>query len=184
MPSDPFIAEIYMFAGNFAPRGYAFCQGQIMSIAQNTALFSLLGTTYGGNGQTTFGLPDLRGRAPVGTGQGPGLAGIILGELAGAPSTTLAVTNMPAHTHAVTGTASQPSSSAAGNADSPNGGIPAGSATDENYTAAASANGALAPAPITATAGPAGGSQPFNNMQPYLGINFTIALQGIFPSRN
>ena len=184
MPSEPYIAEIYMFAGNFAPRGYAFCQGQLLSIAQNTALFSLLGTTYGGNGQTTFGLPDLRGRAPVGTGQGPGLGNIDLGELAGAPSTTLTVASMPAHTHAVTGTVSQPSSSAAGNADSPNGGIPAGSATDENYTAAGSANGALAPATVTVTAGPTGGSQPFNNMQPYLGINFTIALEGIYPSRN
>ena len=184
MPNGAYIAEIFMFAGNFAPRNFALCQGQLLSIAQNTALFSLLGTNYGGNGQTTFGLPDLRGRLPVGTGQGPGLAGIDLGEVAGAPSTTLAVTNLPSHTHAVTGTASQPSSSAAGNADSPNGAVPAGSATDENYAAAGSANGAMAPAPVTATAGPSGGGQPFSNMQPYLGMNYVICTSGIFPSRN
>src|SRR4051812_4210500 len=97
--SEPFLAEIVMFAGNFAPRGWAFCNGQILSIAQNTALFSLLGTTYGGNGQTTFSLPDFRGRSPVGTGQGPGLATIDLGEVSGAEAVTLLTTQMPVHTH-------------------------------------------------------------------------------------
>ena len=97
--SEPFLAEIIMFAGNFAPRGWAFCQGQILSIAQNTALFSLLGTTYGGNGQTTFALPDLRGRVPVGTGQGPGLPNVNLGDPAGEPTHTLIITEMPAHNH-------------------------------------------------------------------------------------
>src|SRR6188768_3694227 len=92
-----------MFAGNFAPRNWAFCQGQILSIAQNTALFSLLGTTYGGNGQTTFALPDFRGRVAVGTGQGPGLANITLGELSGSPTVTLTINNMPAHNHPLTG---------------------------------------------------------------------------------
>src|SRR5690349_24008377 len=108
--SEPFIAEIVLFAGNFAPRGWAFCQGQILSIAQNTALFSLLGTTYGGNGQTTFALPDLRGRVPIGTGQGPGLAPIDLGQVAGNPSVTLTVNNMPAHNHQATTTVAVTSS--------------------------------------------------------------------------
>src|SRR5436853_7748499 len=100
--SEPFIAEIVMFAGNFAPRGWAFCQGQILAIAQNTALFSLLGTTYGGNGQTTFALPDLRGRVPNSAGQGPGLQNFDLGEVGGVETVTLQVTEMPAHTHSVT----------------------------------------------------------------------------------
>src|ERR1700755_795870 len=99
--SQPFLGEIRIFPYNFAPRGYAFCQGQILSIAQNTALFSLLGTTYGGNGQTTFALPDLRGRVPVGIGQGPGLAAIDLGQMAGAESVSLVVNQLPAHTHSL-----------------------------------------------------------------------------------
>src|SRR6187399_1257120 len=99
--SEPFLAEIVMFAGNFAPRGWAFCQGQILAISQNTALFSLLGTTYGGNGQTTFALPDLRGRVPVGTGQGPGLPTMDLGQVGGEPTHTLITTEMPAHQHAL-----------------------------------------------------------------------------------
>ena len=97
--SEPFIAEIILFAGNFAPRGWAFCQGQILSIAQNTALFSILGTTFGGDGQTTFALPDLRGRVPVGLGQGPGLPNVNLGEVGGEPTHTLINTEMPAHSH-------------------------------------------------------------------------------------
>src|SRR5689334_24076195 len=98
--SEPFLAEIVLFAGNFAPRGWAFCWGQILSIAQNTALFSLLGTTYGGNGQTTFALPNLASRFPIGAGQGPGLSNYTLGQLAGTESTTLTINNMPAHNHA------------------------------------------------------------------------------------
>lgn len=99
---EGYIAQIILFAGTFAPRGWAFCQGQILSISQNTALFSLLGTTYGGNGQTTFALPDLRGRAPIGTGQGPGLSSISLGQMAGTENVTLLITQLPAHTHTVT----------------------------------------------------------------------------------
>src|SRR5438105_10342167 len=97
--SEPFLGQIMLFGGNFAPRGWAFCNGQIMSIAQNTALFSLLGTTYGGDGITTFALPDLRGRAPVGQGQGPGLSNITLGEASGTESITLTIANMPGHNH-------------------------------------------------------------------------------------
>ena len=102
MASEPYLAGIFLFAGNFAPRGYALCQGQLMSIAQNSALFSLLGTYYGGDGQTTFGLPNLQGRAPVGTGQGPGLPMVNLGEQGGAQSVTLTTSQMPAHNHACT----------------------------------------------------------------------------------
>lgn len=183
--SDPLIAEIKMFAGNFAPRGFAFCSGQILSIAQNTALFSLLGTTYGGNGQTTFGLPDLRGRCPVHVGQGPGLPSVVLGEMAGSPTTTLTPSQMPAHIHTLSsGRAKMPCSSGAGDSDNPTGAIPAGSATDENYAATGSATDVMADANLTGTTDPAGSSQPFSNMQPFLGINFIIALEGIYPSRN
>src|SRR5437899_12703586 len=113
----PFIGEIVMFAGNFAPRGWAFCNGQILSIAQNTALFSILGTTYGGNGQTTFALPDLRGRVPMHPGQGPGLTNHTLGEVAGSETTTLLSSNMPQHTHALN------CNSAAGTQPSPSSGF-------------------------------------------------------------
>jgi microcystin-dependent protein len=176
--SEPFLAEIIMFAGNFAPRGWAFCQGQILSIAQNTALFSLLGTTYGGNGQTTFALPDLRGRVPVGTGQGPGLPSINLGEVSGEPTHTLIITEMPAHNH---------QAQAQGNSNTGDNPGPAGNtwavsdARANNYINAAP-NGPMAA--NTVTVGIAGGSQPHNNMQPYLGMNYIIAIAGIFPSRN
>src|SRR6185503_14662217 len=105
--SEPFIGEIIMFAGNFAPRGWAFCEGQLLSIAQNSALFSILGTTYGGDGQTTFALPDLRGRAPMQWGQGPGLTPRFLGESSGAENVTLISTQMPAHTHALNASGAQ-----------------------------------------------------------------------------
>lgn len=175
--SEPFIAEIRMFAGNYAPRGWAFCWGQIMSISQNTALFSLLGTTYGGNGQTTFGLPDLRGRVPVGTGQGPGLYPITLGEQSGSPTHTLIITEMPAHNHPVSVSAS----SELGTLDTPANGAMLAISNQRNaqYAPSGAANVQMA-----GTAGIAGGSQPFSIMQPYLGMNYIIALEGIFPSRN
>jgi microcystin-dependent protein len=158
-----------MFAGNFAPRSWAFCQGQILSIAQNTALFSLLGTTYGGNGQTTFGLPDFRGRVAVGTGQGPGLQSIQLGEIAGEPSHTLTTGEMPAHLHQVVG------SSEDATKKNPIGAVPAATG-GSSYTT--DANG------VMGTVTPTGSSQPHNNMQPYLGMNYIICLEGIYPSRN
>ena len=177
---EPFIAQIMLFAGNFAPRGWAFCQGQILSIAQNTALFSLLGTTYGGNGQTTFALPDLRGRVPVGTGQGPGLAAVTLGEMAGSQTTTLLVTNMPAHIHTVT--VNPRAVSEAGDTSNPTNAYPANSgAMDKEYKATGTFVNMGA---ASASTGAAGGSQPFSLMQPYLGMNYIIALEGIFPSRN
>lgn len=175
--SEPFLAGIIMFAGNFSPRGWAFCQGQILSIAQNTALFSLLGTTFGGNGQTTFALPDLRGRTPVGTGQGPGLPNVDLGEQAGEPTHTLIITEIPQHVHTVTQggntTDSNPNAT-----KSPANAYPGYSDGGPLYAPAS--NASLAPL----TCGIAGGSQPHNNMQPYLGMNFIIAIEGIYPSRN
>ncbi len=175
--SEPFIAEIKMFGSNFAPRGYAFCNGQLLSIAQNTALFSLIGTIYGGNGQTTFGLPDFRGRVPVGSqGAGPGLPAVQQGELGGTVNTTITIVNLPAHTHALLG------SSAPGDASSPAGALLAapGTSGDTQYLASTAPNATLAGNSIS----PTGGNQPISNMQPYLGINFIIAVQGIFPSRN
>jgi microcystin-dependent protein len=175
--SDPFIAEIKMFAGTFAPRGWAYCQGQLLSIAQNTALFSLLGTTYGGNGQTTFALPDLRGRVPVGTGQGPGLPNVTLGEMSGQPTHTLIITEMPAHNHAAQASAY----SSSGNSTSPAGNSWATSTSRDNVYSNTAPNAPMAA--NTVTVGIAGGSQPHNNMQPYLGMNYIIALEGIYPSR-
>ncbi|BEP91904.1 tail fiber protein [Acidovorax sp. A79] len=179
--SNPLIAEIRMFAGNFAPRGWALCNGQLLSISQNTALFSLLGTTYGGNGQTTFGLPDLRGRVPVGTGQGPGLSLVDLGEVSGSPTHTLNSTEMPAHTHAAP---TIPASTTLGTVQEPGPlAIPAGSnQRNAQYAASSTANTQLAMS--SATTGSTGGNQPFSVMQPYLGLNYIIALEGIFPSRN
>jgi microcystin-dependent protein len=183
--SSPYLAEIKMFGGNFAPRGFEFCNGQTMSIAQNTALFSLLGTTFGGNGTTTFGLPDLRGRCPVHFGQGPGLPAVQLGELSGTPNVTLLPSQMPAHIHALTGaSAAMPCSSGAGTLDNPTGAIPSGSASHEDYAAAGAATGVMASAPVSGSTGAAGNNQPFSVMQPYLGVNFIIAMQGIYPSRN
>ncbi|NJN18300.1 MAG: phage tail protein [Oscillochloris sp.] len=182
MPAEPLLAEIYMFAGNFAPRGYAFCQGQLLAISSNTALFSLLGTTYGGNGQTTFALPDLRGRVPVGTGQGPGLSNVVLGEMSGAMSTTLTINNMPIHAHTATATVNAVSGT--GNTSGPANALPAGSSARDNQYSTAGGNTTMAAGMVGVTVNQAGGSQPFNIMQPYLGMNFVIALEGIYPSRN
>lgn len=171
--SEPFIAEIRMFGGNFAPRGNAFCNGQILSIAQNTALFSLLGTTYGGNGTTTFALPDLQGRAPMNWGQGPGLTPRVLGEMSGTPSVTLLSTQMPLHNHGAN------ASSTAGAVADPN---------TSNYGSGGRGRPAfyatLGSPVVMQPTGISGGSQPHNNMQPYLAVSFIIALQGVFPARN
>ncbi|WP_346840819.1 tail fiber protein [Metapseudomonas otitidis] len=190
---DPFIGEIKMFGGNFAPRGYAFCMGQSMAIAQNTALFSLLGTTYGGNGQTTYGLPDLRGRSPVGQSQAPGLSLIDLGELGGAETVTLLQTQMPMHTHLASGTSTI---SAAGTPTNPalvpsaTNSVLGGSVGGSPSAAAIWSSAMSTPVPLTnpstvnVTVQMAGGSQPVAIRNPYIGINFIIALDGIFPSRN
>jgi microcystin-dependent protein len=171
--SEPFIAEIRIFGFNFAPRNWAFCNGQILPIAQNTALFSLVGTMYGGNGQTTFALPDLRARAPMGTGQGPGLSPRDVGESGGQEAVTLIASEMPAHNHAV-----QVNS---GNANSQSA---AGTflATEIGPATMYSSGGGAGMA--AEALGASGGGQPHSNMQPYLTMNFCIALLGIFPSRN
>lgn len=175
--SDPFLAEIRMFGGNFAPRGWAFCNGQLVPISQNTALFSLLGTTYGGNGQSTFALPDLQGRAPMHPGNGAGLTPRVIGEEGGETSVTLLSTEMPAHSHAISG-AVIANSAATG---TPNvASLFTNSSPNSLYANAVGTPVTLAPQAISF----AGGSQPHNNVQPYLAVSFIIATQGIFPSRN
>lgn len=176
--ATPFLAEIKMFGGNFAIRNYAFCNGQLLSIAQNTAVFALLGTTYGGNGQTTFGLPNMQGRSPVhwGTGSG-GLTSIQLGQTGGTETATLTTSNLPVHTHAVSPLAS----TATGTASSPAGAVPAVSSTrGEAAYAPSPGNTTLAGTTSSAT----GSGQAFAIRSPYLGVSFIIALSGIFPSRS
>jgi microcystin-dependent protein len=175
---DPFIGQICLFGFNFAPRGWAQCNGQLLPISQYQALFSLLGTTYGGNGVTTFGLPDLRGRVPMHlNGNHP------QGQIGGAESATLNVNQLPPHNHPVTATGSMPCASGAGTSDDPVGKIPAGSATDENYAAAADADGAMAPLNVSGTSGVVGSGAPVPTLPPFQVMNFCIALEGIFPSR-
>ncbi|MDB6073941.1 MAG: Microcystin dependent protein [Verrucomicrobiaceae bacterium] len=176
--ADPFIGEMKIFAGNFALRGYALCNGQLISISQNTALFAILGTTYGGNGTTTFALPDLRGRFPIGSGQGAGLSNQSMGQLQGSPTVQLTANNLPTHNHTLQATTA-PASSAA---PSTNIWAVAGSrrSTVNLYTAAQGAGSSMAPQSLT----PIGGGLPHNNMSPYLGLTFLIAMQGIFPTRN
>ena len=168
---DPFIGEIRPAAFNFAPTGWALCQGQTIPISQNTALFSLLGTTYGGNGQTTFSLPNLQGRVALHNGQGPGLSSYDLGEVNGESSIVLNAAQMPLHSHNVTG------SSAGANSNSPTGRFPAVAARN---CYGPNANGFMSPEAVIAQ----GAGQPHNNMQPYLVINYIIAMQGVFPQRN
>lgn len=168
---DPFIGEIRLFAGNFAPRGWAFCDGALLPVAQNTALFSILGTTYGGDGRTTFALPDLRGRVAVHPGTGPGLTTRSAGEKGGSETATLTVDQMPAHNHRVT------ASNTRGDSPDPAGNVPAG---DPDMPYIASGTNAMSAAMIQQT----GNGQPHANMQPFLGIPFIIALVGIYPSRN
>lgn len=179
--SEPYVGEIRMFGGNFAPRGWAFCNGQLLSIQTNQALFSILGTTYGGNGQSTFGLPNFQGSVPIHWGTGPGLTPRVLGEKAGSESVSLLQAQMPMHTHLVA------CKSEAGSLTSPSGNFPAGNlvnrdtgvAQDTSYETAPP-DGAMNPAALSQ----AGGSQPHENMQPFLAVSFIIALVGIFPSRN
>jgi microcystin-dependent protein len=178
--AEPFIGQIILFAGNFAIRGYAMCNGQILSIAQNTALFSILGTTYGGNGQTTFALPDLRGRVPIGPGQGPGLPNVSLGEVSGTVSQTLTVNQMPAHNHLLGANAGNANDSLPANAYPAAAVIP----TDGNKSVSAFNTGTDGTTMNPGVVRPSGGSQPFSIMQPYLGLTYLIALEGIFPSRN
>lgn len=173
--SDPFVAEIRIFAGNFAPTGWALCNGQLLPISQNTALFSLVGTFYGGDGKSTFALPNLQDRAPMHQGQGPGLSDRVIGEASGESSVTLINTEMPAHTHGLLATAGL----AAGR--DPTNNPLARSRNGSAYQSAVNQNLVIMAPQAT---GIAGGSLPHNNMQPYLGLTFIIALQGIFPPRS
>ena len=172
-----------MFAGNFAPRNWAFCAGQILAISQNTALFSLLGTTYGGNGQTTFALPDFRGRVAVGAGQGPGLSPISLGEVSGVATYTILNSNFPAHTHPFSGSITMPANAADGNADTAQGNYPAALTGTDMYSTVNDGSG-MGNMQLALTGASTGASQPVNNTQPYLGMNYIICIFGIFPSRN
>jgi microcystin-dependent protein len=172
--SDQFVAEIRIFPFNFAPKGWAFCDGQLLPISQNTALFSLLGTTYGGDGKSTFALPDMQGNAPMQPGQGQGLSLRDLGELSGVESVTLLQTEMPLHNHGLQANIN-PANLAA---PSPLRCL-ARAAPGQAYKLTPTANAAAAPQAVSIT----GGGLPHQNMQPYLTLNFCIALQGIFPQR-
>jgi microcystin-dependent protein len=172
--SEPFIAEIQIFAGNFAPRGWAFCNGQLLPIAQNTALFSLIGTTYGGDGRTTTALPNLQGRAPMHPGRGPGLADRRLGQRGGTETVTLSEGQMPSHKHQMqavsdNGDSRSPADNALASSVPPNVQLYS-DGTDAQMNAA--------------VLNPIGGDEPHNNMQPFLALNFIIALVGIYPSRS
>ncbi len=176
---DGYIGEIRLFAGDFAPKNWAFCNGQLLAIAQNQALFSILGTTYGGNGTTTFALPDLKSRVPVGVGEGPGLPGVSLGIKFGVENVTLLANQLPAHSHTINASANGPTIN---------------TATGNLSASQSRANGGTMPEVYTPNAGPVamgssaigntGGNQPFDIRQPYLGLNYVICLYGIYPSRN
>ena len=173
--SEPFIAEIRIFAGNFAPRSWAFCDGQLLPIAQNTALFSLIGTTYGGDGRTTTALPNLQGRAPMHPGRGPGLTSRRLGEKVGTETVTLSEAQIPSHSHTARGTTT------GGQAPPPdNTRSLARSAPPDAYQGNTSANLVDLASETLATTG---GGQAHTNVQPFLTLNYIIALQGLFPSR-
>ena len=191
---DPFIGEIVMFGGNFAPRGWSFCNGQLLAISSNTALFSILGTTYGGDGRTTFALPDLRGRSAIHAGTGPGLSTIKLGQRGGSEYHTLNVLEMPNHSHpvsfaggSVNAAVSIPAVADEGTSDEAEGNILA-SGIDKLYAAPSAKDANLAPvnAPLSGNTNtlPTGGQQSFYMRNPFEGINYIIALVGIFPSRN
>jgi microcystin-dependent protein len=175
--SDPFLGEIKMFGGNFAPRGYALCDGQLLPISQNSALFSLLGTTYGGDGRTTFGLPDLRGRFAIHAGSGPGLPTYRLGQKAGAPTRTLTTSQLPDHTH----TGRIKASGDAANTNNPSNNA---LALAEAYSDQALSGASPLTKQGTVQIDSSGGGQSYDTMPPYTAVNFIIALQGTFPSRN
>ena len=185
----PYLGVIVPFAGNFAPRGWALCNGQLLSIAEYSAVYSLIGTTYGGDGQTTFGVPNLQSRIPIGTGTGPGLSTYVIGQVSGTESVTLTVNQMPAHTHPVT-SLSLKAVTGSGNTTVPTGNYLAASraTTSANYAASAGTgttnnlnSGTVSVGGSFATAG---SSLPFSILQPTLAITYIIALEGIYPSRN
>lgn len=171
--SARFLGQIGLFSFPFAPQGWAFCQGQILSISQNTALYSLLGTQYGGDGRSTFALPNLQSSQIVGFGQGSGLANYVQGQAGGSATVSLNANQIPAHTHTL------PASTARGTLSQPASGSGLAATVRGTYPYAPSANGSMAGPAVVAT----GGGQPHNNMMPYLSLNYCISLVGIFPSR-
>jgi len=185
--SEPFIAQITMFGGNFAPRNWAFCNGQLLAISQNQALFALLGTTYGGDGRTSFGLPDLRGRVAIHPGTGPGLSTYKLGQKGGVETVTLTTAQMPSHTHTITAIATAKGTDVAGDSETPAASFHAKKNRTDQYNSTAAAPNVDMKADsvaVTATAADTGDNGAHTNIQPFLGINHIIALEGIFPSRN
>lgn len=196
--SESFIGQISLFANNYAPRSWAYCDGQLIAISQNNALFSILGTIYGGDGRTTFALPDLQGRVALHAGRGPGLTDRRLGQKGGGNSVTLTTTQMPSHSHQATlesGSSAMPATTVPGTTTVPGGNIPAtadievrggGQTTGNIYAPAAAADSNLSPAAVSGTVTIAhdGGSQAHNNMQPFIGISYVICMFGIYPSRN
>jgi microcystin-dependent protein len=172
---DPYLGDIKLTAVSFTQQGWAECNGQLLPIAQNTALFSLLGTTYGGDGETTFGLPDLRGRVPVGQGTGPGLTPKSMGQTGGLETTALTIVNMPSHRHTINAVTED------GNQSTPGGHLPAGTKLlDKEYSDASPSNATMNASMVNYS----GGSQPANNIQPYVTVRYVIATQGIYPSQN
>jgi microcystin-dependent protein len=190
--SQPYVGQIILVGFNFAPTGYALCQGQLLPIAENDVLFQLIGTTFGGDGQSTFGLPDLRGRVPIGMGQGPGLGSRVIGEAGGAETVTLAAQEMPQHTHAIdisALTATARCQNGAGNRQTPVGNVPAVETVGATvpYSSAApdgNMNSGAVALSGTVAATTTGGTQPHDNRQPYLAMNYCIALTGVFPPSN
>lgn len=182
--SNPYMGEIRPFGFNFAPRGWMLCRGQIMAISSNTALFSLLGTTYGGNGQNTFGLPDLQGRVPVGAGSGPGLSQYVLGEVTGQPTETLLISEIPSHTHSFqVSNAQANTNTAAGNLLARGNFDDGSNLGPEAAFIAATAAGPLTPLAAQAIL-PVGNGLPHENMMPFLTVNFCICVSGVYPARN
>lgn len=177
--SEPFIAEVSMFGGNFAPRNWAFCNGQVLPIASNTALFSLVGTTYGGDGRTTLRLPNLQGRFAMHPGRGPGLTARSLGQVGGADRVALTIAQMPSHTHGAS--AQMNAYSGQGRQDVPEGNVPAADRREDQYSDVPPDVSMAAPGTTVAETG---GGQSHENMPPFLGIHHIIALQGLYPSRS
>jgi microcystin-dependent protein len=180
--SSPFIGQVKMVGFNFNPVGYLRCDGSLQSIANYDALFALIGTTYGGDGFNTFAVPDLRGRMPIHQGQGLGLSSYFMGQAGGAEQVTLTTPQLPAHTHALSQTVTSRCQSGAGNSKIPTGNYHAADATGENYSTAG--NDTMGAIPFNTAIATAGENQPHDNMPPYLCVNFIIASEGIFPSRN
>jgi len=178
---DGTIGEIRLFAANFAPKYWGYCDGSLLAIRSNTALFAILGTTYGGDGKTTFGLPNLMGRSAVGAGQGPGLSYYNLGESAGANTVTLNMTNLPAHTHVATGSIVIPAFSEEGDSGSPSNNV---LASKPSMYSSQGSDSTTKPIPLSLQIGTAGGNTPLSINQPSIGINYIICMMGIFPQRS